>query len=60
MIDLIVEKVGKSTQEIFKEDGEIRFRVLEMAVCKKISKMDKGVISYGGGVVLNKLILGLE
>lgn len=55
MDDLIVERAGKSIPEIFKEDGEIRFRELEMAVCKEISKMDKVIISCGGGVVLNKL-----
>lgn len=55
MDDLIIEKAGKSIPEIFKEDGEIRFRELEMAVCKEVSKMDNVVISCGGGVVLNKL-----
>jgi len=55
MDDLIIEKAGKSIPEIFKEDGEIRFRELEMTVCKEVSKMDKVIISCGGGVVLNKL-----
>jgi shikimate kinase len=55
MDDLIVEKAGKSIPDIFKEDGEIRFRELEMAVCKEVSNLDYVVISCGGGVVLNKL-----
>ena len=54
MDDLIVEKAGKSIPEIFKDDGEIRFRELEMAVCKDVSKLKKVVISCGGGVVLNQ------
>lgn len=52
---IIVKKAGKSIPEIFKEDGEIVFRELEMAVCKEVSKKDKVIISCGGGVVLNKL-----
>ena len=55
MDDLIVKKAGKSIPKIFKDDGEIRFRELEMAVCKEVSKLDNVVISCGGGVVLNKL-----
>jgi len=55
MDDLIVEKADKTIPEIFKEDGEIQFRELEMAVCKEVSKMDKVIVSCGGGVVLNKL-----
>ena len=38
MDDLIEQKAGKTIPEIFKEDGEIRFRELEMEVCKEVSK----------------------
>ncbi len=55
MDDLIIEKAGKSIPEIFSEDGEICFREFEMAVCKEVSKMERVIISCGGGVVLNKL-----
>ena len=53
--EMIVEKAGKSIPEIFAEDGEIRFRELEMQVCKDASQRENAVIACGGGVVLNKL-----
>jgi len=55
MDEMIVEEAGKSIPEIFQEDGEIRFREYEIAMCKKISNMHNVVISCGGGVVLNKI-----
>ncbi|MFX1298199.1 MAG: shikimate kinase [Promethearchaeota archaeon] len=55
MDEMIVEKAGKSIPEIFAEDGEIRFRELEMQVCKEASQKKNVVIACGGGVVLNKL-----
>lgn len=53
--NLIIEDAGKSIPEIFKQDGEIKFREYEIAACKKASGMQKVVISCGGGVVLNKI-----
>lgn len=47
----------KSINEIFEKDGELRFRELEIATAKKIGKKDNVVISPGGGVVMNKIIL---
>jgi shikimate kinase len=52
---LIEEKAGKPIPKIFSEDGEIRFRELEMSVCKEMSNKTDLVISTGGGVILNKL-----
>lgn len=52
---IIVEEAGKSIPEIFEEDGEMRFREYEIAACKNVSKLQKVVISCGGGVVLNKI-----
>lgn len=52
---LIEEKAGKSIPSIFSEDGEIRFREIEMSVCKDMTTQHDLVISTGGGVVLNKL-----
>lgn len=52
---LIVEKNGKSIPEIFASEGEIRFRELEMAVCREAAQMQNSVIACGGGVILNKL-----
>ena len=52
---IIIDDAGKSIPQIFSEDGEIRFREYEIVACKKASKLDKVVISCGGGVVLNKI-----
>jgi len=52
---IVIEEAGKSIPEIFKEDGEIRFREYEIVACKKASKFSKAIISCGGGVVLNKI-----
>lgn len=52
---IIMEDAGKSIPKIFSEDGEIRFREYEIAACKKASKLNKVVISCGGGIVLNKI-----
>ena len=57
MDDLIVDKAGKSIPQIFADEGAIRFRELEMAVCKDVATMTDVVISCGGGVILNKLNL---
>ncbi len=52
---LIEQKVGKSIPEIFKQDGEIAFRELEIEVTKEVAKGKNQVIACGGGVVLNKI-----
>ncbi len=52
---LIVKESGKSIPRIFEEDGEIRFRELEMEIVKKVSGRKDIVIDCGGGVVLNKI-----
>jgi len=52
---IIEQKAGKEIPKIFSEDGEIKFRELEMAVCKELSECRNVIISTGGGVVLNKL-----
>ena len=55
MDTLIEEKAGKTIPEIFSQDGEIRFRELEMAVAKDLTLITNSIISTGGGIVLNKL-----
>ena len=52
LIDL---KAGKTIPEIFKQDGEIAFRELEIEVTKEVSEKKNAVIACGGGVVLNKI-----
>jgi shikimate kinase len=52
---LIERKAGKTIPEIFRDDGEIAFRELEIAVTKEAAGRKKAVIACGGGVVLNKI-----
>jgi len=53
--DLIVEVAGKSIPEIFEQNGESRFRELEIDVVRKVSDRKGVVIDCGGGVVLNRI-----
>ena len=56
MDDLILHRSGRSSiSEIFTQDGEIRFRELEMEIAKEVSNKKNNVISSGGGVVMNKI-----
>ncbi len=57
MDDLITDKAGKSIKQIFAESGEAGFRELEVAVGKDLQNIDSVVISTGGGVVMNEIIL---
>jgi shikimate kinase len=50
----IIQNVGKSIPEIFAEEGETKFREYETLVCEKVSKLNKVIISCGGGIVLIK------
>jgi shikimate kinase len=52
---LIEQKAGKTIPEIFREDGEIAFRELEILVTKAAAGEKDAVIACGGGVVLNKV-----
>ena len=52
---LIEQKAGKTIPEIFREDGEIAFRELEIEITKEVSKKKNAVVACGGGVVLNKI-----
>lgn len=53
--DLIVGLAGKSINEVFEQDGEQRFRKLEIEVVKRISDEKESVIDCGGGIVLNRV-----
>ncbi len=55
MDSLIEQKVGKTIPEIFKENGEIRFRELEIEVAREVAGKKNAVIACGGGAVLNKI-----
>ncbi|MBI4187018.1 MAG: shikimate kinase [Chloroflexi bacterium] len=52
---LIEHKAGKPIPDIFRQDGEIAFRELEIEAVKEISRGENLVIACGGGVVLNKI-----
>jgi shikimate kinase len=52
---LIEKKAGKPIPEIFRQDGEIRFRELEIEVTREISARKNAVVACGGGIVLNKI-----
>ena len=52
---LIERKEGKTIPEIFQQDGEVRFRELEIEVAKEVSEKKDAVIACGGGIVLNKI-----
>lgn len=50
--ELIVERAGKSIQDIFVEDGEDVFRDLEVEVVREALQNSAGILSLGGGAVL--------
>ena len=58
---LIEEKAKKSIPEIFKTEGESRFRDLEAEVIKEVSSLTCSVIATGGGSVLrNENVFNLK
>ncbi len=50
----IIQEVGKPIPKIFAEEGELKFREYETSVCRKMSNLNKVVISCGGGVILDE------
>ncbi len=52
---LIEQRAGKSIPEIFRQDGEIVFRELEIEATREIAGQKNAVIACGGGIVLNKI-----
>ncbi len=52
---LIENRAGKSIADIFRDDGEIAFRQLEIDVIKEVAGNKEQVIACGGGIVLNKI-----
>ena len=52
---LIAKKAGKSIPEIFRRNGEIRFRELEIEATREVAAKKNAVIACGGGIVLNKI-----
>jgi len=52
---LIARKAGKTIPEIFRQDGEVAFRELEIEAAREIAGKKNVVIACGGGIVLNKI-----
>jgi shikimate kinase len=50
---VIEQRAGKSVQDMFVEDGEPAFRALERAVVAEHLASHDGVLSLGGGAVLD-------
>lgn len=55
----VVERVGKSIAEVFIDDGEAHFRALEKAAVSTALATHDGVLSLGGGAVLDPATRGL-
>jgi len=53
--EVIENKAGKSIPDIFKQEGEIVFRELEIEVTKDIAGRKNVIIACGGGLILNKI-----
>ena len=55
-VDSIIEDIaGKTIPEIFEDDGEIRFRELEIQANKECAAKKNAVFSLGGGAIMNKI-----
>ena len=53
-VDDVVElRAGRSISDIFVDDGEAAFRELEREVCAELLATGSGVVSLGGGSVLD-------
>jgi shikimate kinase len=52
---LVEKKAGRSIPDIFRDDGEIAFRELEINVTREVAGKKNTVIACGGGIVLNKI-----
>jgi shikimate kinase len=53
--DIIAVKAGKTIPAIFRQDGEARFREMEIDVVREVAAKKNVVIGCGGGVVLNAI-----
>lgn len=53
----IEEVTGKTVEQIFRKDGEIRFRSEESLLARKLAVQSRLVVATGGGTVLNQDIV---
>ncbi len=55
-LDAMIErKAGRSISDIFRQDGEIAFREMEIEATKEVAGRKNTVIACGGGLVLNRI-----
>ncbi len=55
---LVLEKTGKpNMQTLFADSGELLLRETEIAIAKQYAGVSDTIVSTGGGVVLNKIVL---
>ena len=52
--DLVAKKVGKPIAQIFAEDGEATFRLIELDAVREALAMEEHVVSLGGGAVMRE------
>lgn len=58
MDDQVLKRSGRNNiNEIFNTDGELRFRELEIEIAKKLKEIKNAIITTGGGIVMNKIII---
>lgn len=58
MDDLVYKKTNtRNMNEVFALGGELLLRETEIAIAKEVASKDRLILSAGGGVVLNKIIL---
>ena len=51
---MVVEKTGRTIEDIFEEDSEEAFRELEVEVLSEITEKEGLVVSTGGGIVVTR------
>ncbi len=57
-LDTVIEKKsGKKIPQIFKEDGETKFRELEWKYLLELTREFNGVVSLGGGALQNQPVI---
>lgn len=54
--DLIEQDQGKSVSEIFIEDGEAHFRLVEESIVIDALSENDGVLSLGGGAITSEMV----
>lgn len=58
MDERVLKQSGRNNiNEIFKIDGELRFREIEIEVSKDLQEIKNAIIATGGGIVVNKIIV---